>query len=471
MIGYLASVSGISIAWLLLLILWFLPLALLVFLFVKSGRKGRIVIGSLAAVMFVLLTLMVVGSLLWSVRRASYATARTTTLQLETHLTAERQRLMSQLYAEHSRHNETIAASSTQAQSVARDLSSAWPESPGGEKRDLSAAGFEPDIHASKESAVRAVARMVAKQYKAAIASEADLPRIAYIGYSSSLVAEGEGQSPSLRKLTQAAAVAVQEVFQDNPRFSVAINARPAIRPPDVATLNGGVFVYLDVIEEPRPGDDSEHAGLLEGTIRGALGEFSRRVEYLDKPWNDDFDRWRNTHEPGSWVLGESENFCPDRAQSIDQAMRDAASRLREPVSRQLMQLSGRRGDWLRRQQDVYHWLDDEGYRRLRAKDFQTDVFTQEFKRPYGSVWRSAVLVHVPPVKAETLLDAYRQEIGAQRASWFRTLLSAVGLFVLIAAVYGFLSAATRGYYVWSVRLATVVLAAVGAWCIWMFVA
>lgn len=471
MIRYLApSVPGISLAGLLLLILLFLPLALLVFLFVRSGRNGRIVIGSLAAVMFAFL--FVVSSLLYEVRHTSNATARTTTLQLETHRTAERPRHASEVCVEHSRHDHTIAASSTPAPSAARDLSSGWTESPGGEKRDLTAAGFDPDIHASQESAVRAVTRLVAKQYKAMIASEADLPRIAYIGYSSSLGAEGEGQSPSLKKLTQAAAVAVQEVFQDNPRFSAAIHTSPAIRPPDVATLNGGVFVYLSVIEEPWSVDGSEHAGILEGTIRGALGEFSRRVEYLDKPWNDDFDRWRNARDdPASWVLGESENFCPDRARSIDQAMRDAASHLREPVSRQLMQSPGRQADLLRRPEDLYRWLDAEGYRRLKAHDFKTDVFTQEFKRPYGSVWRSAVRVHVTPDEARLLLHAYQARTGAHRVLMLRTLFSAVGLLVLIVAVYGFLSAATRGYYVWSVRLATGVLAAVGVLFIWTFVA
>ena len=40
-------------------------------------------------------------------------------------------------------------------------------------------------------------------------------------------------------------------------------------------------------------------------------------------------------------------------------------------------------------------------------------------------------------------------------------LLTVAGLLTLITVVYAFLNAATKGYYVWSLRIAGIVLAAV----------
>ena len=47
----------------------------------------------------------------------------------------------------------------------------------------------------------------------------------------------------------------------------------------------------------------------------------------------------------------------------------------------------------------------------------------------------------------------------ARKMTWARMLLSIVGLLVLISLVYAFLNAATKGYYVWSLRIAGIVLA------------
>jgi hypothetical protein len=273
-----------------------------------------------------------------------------------------------------------------------------------------------------------------------------------------------------VNRLKDVAARAVIDVFgPDAPRLSAAYVSAPTSKPagPDVPWQ---IVLHLSATREPQPADGSEETGIIEGQLVGRLGQYTRQVEYVSKPWRDDFDRWRNSHEPTSWVLGESEDFCPSRQESVDQAMRNAVSHVREPVSRQLLQSAKQQPDWLRRQADLYRWLDDEAYRRLKAGDLRSDTFTQEFKRPYGSVWRSAILVHVPPEKAKSMLEAYQSQAEVQRASWLRTAMSGAGLLALIVVVYLFLNMATRGYYVWSVRLATAVLAVFGVWCIVTFV-
>ena len=44
---------------------------------------------------------------------------------------------------------------------------------------------------------------------------------------------------------------------------------------------------------------------------------------------------------------------------------------------------------------------------------------------------------------------------------WTRMFFSVLGLLVLITVVYAFLNAATKGYYVWSLRIAGAILAVV----------
>ncbi|HSW44769.1 MAG TPA: hypothetical protein VLM89_04275, partial [Phycisphaerae bacterium] len=429
-------VAGVSVV---------LAAAMFVFLFVKSGRRGRIIIGSVAVV-FALLAVAVAVAFRLAQPRVQYTTVGPIVRPVPLR-TAEQQRQADESYEKYLRQFDTITDYYARSQSEASEPLNEAVEATGVEKRDLVAAGFEPDIYASKEAAVRAVTRAVAKQYKAMIASQADLPRGVVIAHAPGLGGDGSEQASQAQALRVSAGRVVKKVFGDAPGFDVTFLAQPTEAPPSVDTSRQ-ISLHLKMTHEPQPADGSEHEGTITGTIDGKVGRFTRQVDYLEKPWNDDFDRWRNAHEPGSWVLGESEDFCPERAQSIDQAMRSAATRLREPVLRQLLQSPGKRADWLQHQEELYRWLDQDGYRRLKARDFKTDVFTQEFKRPYGSVWRSAVLVHVPPEKIRLILDAYESQTGARRASMLRTLASAGGLLVLIVAVYGFLSAATRGYYV-----------------------
>jgi hypothetical protein len=89
----------------------------------------------------------------------------------------------------------------------------------------------------------------------------------------------------------------------------------------------------------------------------------------------------------------------------------------------------------------------------LTARQTFTDQFTQRFDRPYGTVWREALLMEVNP----SLIDSITHTINTQqvnqnrhqRTTWF----SLIALAGLIFGTYLFLNAATRGYYAWSLRL------------------
>ena len=89
--------------------------------------------------------------------------------------------------------------------------------------------------------------------------------------------------------------------------------------------------------------------------------------------------------------------------------------------------------------------------------NFILDRFVQSFEGTAGKIWRQALLLDV---SAEKLKELARQKAviaQVRKTNFVRTFFSIVGLIVLITVVYAFLNAATKGYYVWSLRIAGVV--------------
>jgi hypothetical protein len=89
----------------------------------------------------------------------------------------------------------------------------------------------------------------------------------------------------------------------------------------------------------------------------------------------------------------------------------------------------------------------------MEALGLIRDRLTQRFTKPYGTVWRSAALVQMSANDAARLIAACQREFSEQRSRVRTTILSGVGLILLVTAVYLFLNAATKGYYVWSLRI------------------
>lgn len=92
------------------------------------------------------------------------------------------------------------------------------------------------------------------------------------------------------------------------------------------------------------------------------------------------------------------------------------------------------------------------------------DRFDQEIRRPYGTLYRSAVLVRAD--KQETIrpmVEQLRRDIQSgeveklrRRRELLHTIASALGLGLVIFFVYSFLNAGTKGHFAWSLRVLSV---------------
>jgi len=92
---------------------------------------------------------------------------------------------------------------------------------------------------------------------------------------------------------------------------------------------------------------------------------------------------------------------------------------------------------------------------------FILDRFVQSFEGAAGKIWRQALLIDASAGKLKNLAQRKAVVARNRRSTWARMFFSIIGLIVLITVVYAFLNAATKGYYVWSLRVAGFVFALV----------
>lgn len=239
-----------------------------------------------------------------------------------------------------------------------------------------------------------------------------------------------------------------------------------------VNEIHIGVEVLQPATTQPAAAPDGEPAdGVLQVTLQGENGTVTHTASFTHAPWCEDFHRWQQTQQAGSsprtWILATSEALSPTVEEARQQARAQAGSKLAARVlqyiptlpdsgnTRMFNRLSHRTG-WVKATAD--QWVNNG--------TLKTRSFDQQFNRPYGTLWRSALLIEAPERELKAMAQMYVEHARSQSQSWAKLAISAVALLGVILLVYLFLNAATKGYYVWSVRIGTVVLAAVGVSCI-----
>jgi len=194
-------------------------------------------------------------------------------------------------------------------------------------------------------------------------------------------------------------------------------------------------------------------------------------ASFVDKRWVDDFAAFVSAEPHREWLVAYSSKVTDSRQDAHQQALHAAGVKLRPYVRDYL------RGHSSRQMQRLADCPDDvldaqiETVLRSGPSDLIGDRFVQRVHRPYGGVWREALLIHASAeriasmgVEASNRLEARQiyvvAQAGSERVWWMRMVLSIAGLIALICVMYLFLNFATRGYYVWALRGAAVVIAA-----------
>jgi len=338
---------------------------------------------------------------------------------------------------------------------------------------------FESDVQEPPSAPESSLALMPPRPAKPAMASpiwaegiDSELEAEVYPSKLAAVRALGSRLDRSIRKLSpDANSPAKIVLFQEQndralvvelkngiqrslPDATCVIEAEPRNIQPDETGIN---IRFADTDMQPAPWAKSPEtkaqSARVEINISAAGGHMAAGKRFVEKPWVEDFATFASTRPDQHFIVSRSLGTCTSEGEAHQQALDDARARLTEALGKR-----SRLPEPAITATDV-----------LRG-GFVVDQFAQSLEGSVGKIWRQAMLIDVSGSKLTQLFNQKTHESRQMRMSWARMGFSAIGVIVLIGAIYFFLNMATMGYYEWSLRIAGVVLAIVAVISILMVV-
>jgi len=417
----------------------------LVALFSKPGKAARWILGTLGVICAVGLLLLVVyrfvGYRTIQARRA----AQTATVAYAHAISAPRPHRPS-------RPRDTDAASS--------HMSEAWPV-----ENDPK---FRPDVYPSVETAARALATEAAETLDRVVPREEAPTRIQVFGDASPDALHAAAAAltrPGPGPIVTVEAVPPKRASQTRPADGHTV--RMLFNVPPNTRISKTTKVHKATVHSG--------SGSLRMQVEGPAGEFTRSVRFVGKPWAESFAEFVSRNPQRRWILAKSTQPCTSQYDAERAALQDAAKKLLPEVRRHL-QPRRRPGRWSDARPTTGEMLTviEAKLRDGQKMGIVVDRFAQRFVRPYGQVWREAVLVdgssnNISWVAAaldheiQRRQRSYEHESRERERSWLERGLSIGALLVMVCLLYLFLNTATKGYYLWSLRSGAVAVVIAGA--------
>ncbi len=302
---------------------------------------------------------------------------------------------------------------------------------------------MEADVYPSKLTALQMLGVRIDRSVRELI-GDANTPQITLF------------QEELDRALIAALKEAVQQVL---PQANCTVEAeRKSLRPNEVGVTARVADLDMQPAPWARSSEVKAASGLIELQVSTAADRRVFSGRFVEKPWIENFATFASNRPQQAFIIARSLGTCTSEGEAHQQALDDARARLTEAI--------GQRG---RRMSDKLPKPEVTATDVLQG-GFIVDRFAQSFEGTVGKVWRQALLIDVSGPKLAQLASQKAREFRQVRMSWARMGLSAVGVVVLIGVIYFFLNMATMGYYEWSLRIASVVLAVVGVLSILMVV-
>jgi hypothetical protein len=221
---------------------------------------------------------------------------------------------------------------------------------------------------------------------------------------------------------------------------------------------------------------EEKRGNTVEVTLSGPAGKRTRSASFVNKPWVE-YGIDRAAQRPGQErIVSRSKRLCGTQSEAEREAIANAARDLLPLVRSALERLEANSkngpspGITLIRQTRQDDELFESICSQLKRGTGVWDQFSQQLRKDYGNVWQHAVLINASDAQitehAQTFLPQVVQERTTavwRHQAWMRTGVGIVLMTILIAVVYAFLNAATRGYYTWVLRGSMVVLVLAGA--------
>jgi len=294
---------------------------------------------------------------------------------------------------------------------------------------------FVADVYPSKVSAVRSLGLRMARPVRQVLADQLSPKRIVLL--------KGDYDN----QLVQEFGKAVAKVFPETPWF---IKDEWTEMKPDEVWMK---LEFFDIQARSAQWQSSYGKSVTSGRIEATAFVKSRQstinARFVEKPWVDDFSDFLNNKSNSSFIVAKSSESCLTESEANHQALDNACMQVSQMLERASGRLSGIPATL----------LSQVNSNDVLESGLVLDRFVQSFEGSAGKIWRQALLIDASRDKLTQLARRKADMIRAKKMGWARTFSSIASLLVLITVVYVFLNAATKGYYVWSLRIAGAVLA------------
>ncbi len=365
--------------------------------------------------------------------------------------------------------------------------------SPSDEWIDASQADFEADIYPSERSAAIAAARQMVKGWERVLPAGQEPTQVLVSGDSELEPNVVPAVIQTLRSKLGDARVEPDKTPQEQylehvekkilPYYQQSQGNAPPTSAPALVETDATVHVLIKGDFSYAYGGKGVAPSLKKGgriSIEYAAAwpafKGSGGASFENKPWVE------HDVDPASQVRGyerfvsRSRRLCATRSEAQEQVIADAATKLIPLVRTALERLQA--GLNQKPQPGVFYTTQDrpdDQYRdAIRAEMLRSngisEQFTQQLRKPYGEVWQHAALIDASDEQITRYARMFlpqiikeRKDDVRKREAWVRTSVGIALMTILIAVVYAFLNAATRGYYTWMLRGSMVILVLAGA--------
>jgi hypothetical protein len=229
------------------------------------------------------------------------------------------------------------------------------------------------------------------------------------------------------------------------------------VKPETAAVQEDEVGIRLDIVNVqtlPAPWRSKSMSinqitnGTIHASVLSADKYASIKADFIEKPWVEDFSGFSNTESNSQFIIARSADSCMTEAEANRQAIDNACKQVNKmlgQVSRRLSKIP-------------VHLTQPVNSTDVLEGDLVLDRFVQSFEGTAGKIWRQALLIDASTDKLRQLARRKASMMRAEKKTLVKVSTSIFGLIILITIVYAFLNAATKGYYVWSLRIAGIVL-------------
>ena len=164
-----------------------------------------------------------------------------------------------------------------------------------------------------------------------------------------------------------------------------------------------------------------QRSGQLYCDILSKHGTAVATAGFIEKPWIAHFDSFVAQYSDRHFVVGYSDSFTSSESEAERQAMLDANRKLRITLP----------------DGSVVHG----DLAQIR------DRFVQKLSRPYGDVWRAAVLLSISDQQITSMVTATQNRVRQTQVQHRSIVVSLLALFTFTALISVTLNYLTQGYY------------------------